>query len=288
MTDLVRVDVLAVAGTDVTVGIPDGRGGQATVVLSPPYTSPQFIPDVGSTALLLMNGPIPKLMPESIAADAITAREIEAGSITAEHIMAGAVDGQTITGATIQTAATGARIVQDANGLRLINAAGGTVVDFSTLTGNALVTGVTSTAVMGERIEVRAPGPLGQVSPGILFIPASGDNPARIATQSSPTIGGMLISSGFDTPENWSRYSSVWVKETGTIIASYGSSSGSSSANAKVVVDYGGVGFQGKVGFNFATPIAKQTLPAAATDLASVIALTNAIRTALINYGLAS
>lgn len=42
------------------------------------------------------------------------------------------------------------------------------------------------------------------------------------------------------------------------------------------------------LGFNGATPIAKPALPAAATDLASAISLVNAIRSALINYGLAT
>jgi hypothetical protein len=42
-----------------------------------------------------------------------------------------------------------------------------------------------------------------------------------------------------------------------------------------------------KVGFNGGTPVGKQTLPAAATDTASTMALANALRTALINLGLA-
>lgn len=72
-----------------------------------------------------------------IAANAITATKILAGSIqtahmavgtingdritantiAASHLMATAIDGKTITGATIQTAATGARLVLDATGL---------------------------------------------------------------------------------------------------------------------------------------------------------------------------
>lgn len=46
--------------------------------------------------------------------------------------------------------------------------------------------------------------------------------------------------------------------------------------------------FAANVGFNGTTPIAKPTLNAAATDLATVIALANQIRVALINYGLCS
>lgn len=44
----------------------------------------------------------------------------------------------------------------------------------------------------------------------------------------------------------------------------------------------------GKVGFNGTDPIAKPALPAAATDAASTQALANAMRTILLNYGLAS
>lgn len=48
------------------------------------------------------------------------------------------------------------------------------------------------------------------------------------------------------------------------------------------------VGTNQSVGFNGATPITRPVLPAAATDLASAISLVNAIRSALINYGLAT
>lgn len=44
----------------------------------------------------------------------------------------------------------------------------------------------------------------------------------------------------------------------------------------------------GAVGFNGTAPVAKPTLPAAAADAATTQALANAIRTALINYGLAA
>lgn len=46
--------------------------------------------------------------------------------------------------------------------------------------------------------------------------------------------------------------------------------------------------FVGKVGFYGATPVGRGSLPAAATDLASAIALVNGIRTLLIDLGLAS
>lgn len=43
-----------------------------------------------------------------------------------------------------------------------------------------------------------------------------------------------------------------------------------------------------KIGFLNTAPVAKQSLPAAATDATTTQALANAIRTLLINYGLAS
>jgi hypothetical protein len=48
------------------------------------------------------------------------------------------------------------------------------------------------------------------------------------------------------------------------------------------------VGAAGELHFSGGTPVAKPTLPAAATDAATTQALANAIRTALINNGLAA
>lgn len=44
----------------------------------------------------------------------------------------------------------------------------------------------------------------------------------------------------------------------------------------------------GTVGFYDTTPVAQQTIAAAATDITTVVALSNSIRTILINLGLAS
>ena len=54
------------------------------------------------------------------------------------------------------------------------------------------------------------------------------------------------------------------------------------SSAAKIEINTTGVGFFG------ISPVAKQSLPAAATDAASTQSLANALRTALLNYGLAA
>jgi len=58
-----------------------------------------------------------------IASDQILANHIYAGAITADKIDANAINGKTITGATVQTAATGARVVMDSSGLGAWDAA---------------------------------------------------------------------------------------------------------------------------------------------------------------------
>jgi hypothetical protein len=70
--------------------------------------------------------------------------------------------------------------------------------------------------------------------------------------------------------------------DNSTGIFSLGASDMSLAAGAAERVRLNSTGLS----FNGATPAARPALPAAATDLASVITLTNAIRTALINYGL--
>lgn len=62
---------------------------------------------------------------EKIATSAITAEKIAVGAITAEKLDVAALNGKTITGATIQTAASGDRIILDAgNRLQIVRASG--------------------------------------------------------------------------------------------------------------------------------------------------------------------
>lgn len=61
-----RVNIIARVGSSVTVGVPDEFGGQATLVLDPPYVDPMFLATPGSTGLLLMVGPVPHLLPGDV------------------------------------------------------------------------------------------------------------------------------------------------------------------------------------------------------------------------------
>lgn len=61
---------------------------------------------------------------EKIAAGAIVADKIAAGAITTTKLAATAIDGMTITGSLIRTAATGQRIQLDTQGLRAFNTSG--------------------------------------------------------------------------------------------------------------------------------------------------------------------
>lgn len=68
---------------------------------------------------------------EKIAAGAIIAEKIAAGAITTAKLAATAIDGMTITGAIIRTAASGQRLQMDATGLRAYNSSGQNVATLS-------------------------------------------------------------------------------------------------------------------------------------------------------------
>jgi len=59
---------------------------------------------------------------DKIAANAVTADSIKAGAITVTKIAADAIDGKTITGATVRTAATGARVALTTEALQVFEA----------------------------------------------------------------------------------------------------------------------------------------------------------------------
>lgn len=72
----------------------------------------------------------------------------------------------------------------------------------------------------------------------------------------------------------------------GTVVI--GHTDNSANANATVAVaQFGWTGGVDTMGFFSATPVAQQTLPAAATDPTTTQALANAIRAAMIAYGMA-
>ncbi len=87
------------------------------------------------------------IIAEKIAAGAIIAEKIAAGAITTAKLAATAIDGMTITGALIRTAATGQRLQFDINGLQAYDSSGNVV---STLSSQSGLFRVQSAAVPGR------------------------------------------------------------------------------------------------------------------------------------------
>ena len=89
-----------------------------------------------------------------LAVNAVTADKIDVGAVTAQKIGVGALDGKTITGATIRTAATGDRVVMNTTGIRAYD----DDVETVRITGSGAITSTSvtattiRTATTGERI----------------------------------------------------------------------------------------------------------------------------------------
>lgn len=262
----------------VTLRLPDGGAGQFLEIDCPPH----FAPEVGELVPLLMSGPKPKLFPQVIAVDAITAREIKAGSIEAGHITAGAIDGQVITGAIFQTAPPGvARVVIDAAGARLEAAEGTPLVNLDTATGSALFTGVLQTNVAGYRLRIAAGNDLGST---IDFLTPSLDpnHPVRIYTEEGAYgLQELTVQSATRAVGGGGLNLSVVALTSDAFILSRRDGYTSSG------IEFNAAGFKvtANAAVNGKTPAAPPTLPAAATDLASALTLVNALRTLAIDTG---
>ncbi len=259
---LLRLTVLSVEPGFATVEVPDAGS------LRVPCPD-QFTPEVGQSVLLSLVGPVPQqIIPEQIAVDAITAREIKAGSIEAEHITATAIDGMVITGSTLRTAATGERFVVNEAGttpneIRLYGTTGTNFGSFAVTTANALpVATLTGFKVDGKAGQVDLRSDAAAVFYGsdvttpeahVFLHPLSAQMGVTAARRVLITVTDLEIKHG---------------------------------SAVRVVAPT--VAFTGRPGFNGATPPVVPTLPAAATDLASVITLANSLRQALIDYGLAT
>ena len=86
---------------------------------------------------------------EKIAVGAIIAEKIAAGAITTGKLAATAIDGMTITGAVIRTAASGQRLQMDASGLRAYNSTGQNVATISSFGSGIMVDSVLSEYTQG-------------------------------------------------------------------------------------------------------------------------------------------
>ncbi|WP_307124594.1 hypothetical protein [Streptomyces sp. B1I3] len=112
-----------------------------------------------------------------IAANAIIAGKIATGAVTADKIDANAINGKTITGATIQTAASGARLVLNSSDFTAYNSAGAISAKLATVIGayggpgfatykTNTVTGTNYySALTGSAVEL---GIVGQANPGFI------------------------------------------------------------------------------------------------------------------------
>lgn len=91
--------------------------------------------------------------------DNVKSTVITAGGITTPYLAATAIDGMTITGATVRTAASGSRVLMDSSGLKLYDSGGAVVVNLNTSTGSATFKGdissgstITGSAINGSTI----------------------------------------------------------------------------------------------------------------------------------------
>lgn len=116
---------------------------------------------------------------------------IKARTITGDILAVDAIDGKTIIGATIKTAAQGARVELTQNGLKQYNANGQVITD---MTGGSLsMVGVLSQENAIAKMEVGTGGVLGDLAPGIRW--SGGDfagqaNPPMITVQKLGMEGG--------------------------------------------------------------------------------------------------
>ncbi len=293
-------------GDSCVVAISDGRGGEVLLQLDPPYSSPQFLPDVGEPVVLDMTGPVPQVVARQLAVDAVGVREFDFDTITAMLFYGGKI---------IFGDPDGNHGVLDKDGIRLI-AEDGTTIDLNTPTGNALITGEYRSAESGERFVINPDG----VNPEeIRFYAATGPASGSIragteAFTNLPTLNveGAVGTDGFrgqlelgldgaeftyQLPTGTNR-AGVYLGTLNAVLSvpDYG---GVNVSTSEVLVSHS-VGFRVAVGtqvrfqanatgigFNGVTPIARRTVNAAATTNAEALTLINQLRALLVDVGLA-
>jgi len=311
---LITAELRSRDGDTAVVAISDGRGGEELLTLPPEYSSSQFLPDVGGDVPLLMQGPVPMVMPRQIAVDAITAKEARFDLVTAmlfygAKIVFGDPDGN--------------HGILDSAGIRLVTA-DGTTIDLNTPTGNALITGEYRSAESGSRFVINPD----RTNPGeIRFYSATDNSYGSIKANAVPELeivgpvglagftpsvelnevgAEMAHSKGLDstlttqqakvsvsaawtemtftdntlTPDAFGRVTvgpyDIQIRHTANVTIKTGA-----GATSRVEADTVGVGFNG------VTPIARRTVNAAAATAAETQTLVNQLRTLLIDLGLA-
>lgn len=120
--------------------------------------------------------------------------------------------------------------------------------------------------------------------------PSIANNPRLFRLQFSPSATGYLTVTHDATPNVIMRAQGDVAANVGMAIVTKGTGRGFlfGADFASAPLQWEHTGGASKIAFHGTAPIAKPALPAAATDAATTQALANAIRTLLINYGLAS
>lgn len=149
-----------------------------------------------------------------VQAESITARELAVGAVTANRIAVGALDGATITGALIRTAASGARVelsgadlrsidsagrtrvLLNPDGLRTYDSAGNLVIEATTATNGALRAGVGRLVIDRSGLYFVAAATAGSTPSMAVWRTAGGAAFATIDAYyagSSPAVGGFSV-----------------------------------------------------------------------------------------------
>ena len=167
---------------------------------------------------------------ETIAAGAIIADKIAANAITTAKLAATAIDGMTITGALIRTAASGARMQFDTNGLRGFNASDVETVrlrvngDGLELTQDAdyakAILGLSANKTFGALISA-----LSQTQNASFSLSAEGNAAGLIIGSTAGPGGGSSVIIAADGSQNWVR-SDSYRNGTGALSAPYASAAG--------------------------------------------------------------
>lgn len=167
---------------------------------------------------------------EKIAAGAIIAEKIAAGAITTAKLAADAIDGMTITGALIRTAASGARMQFDVNGLRGFNASDVETVrlrvdgDGLELTQDAdyakAILGLSANKTFGSLISA-----LSQTQNASFSLSAEGNAASLSIGSTAGPGGGSSVVIAADGSQNWVR-SDSYRNGTGALSAPYASAGG--------------------------------------------------------------
>jgi hypothetical protein len=233
---------------------------------------------------------------DQIQAGAVEALHIAAGAVVADAIAAGAIDGKLITGATIRTAASGQRVEIDSTGLKTYDSGGVVQVEATTATGGKLRAGAGAITIGADGFLINTPVGGALAAGNSLRFAFDGVEFGKLGAGGSllGAVFGLLATTGDSAPRSAELYAQ---NSAGSAQLRVGAGDGIVGTGAALTVTSGATsrviwrgrisGTTAQLGFFETTPVAKQTLPAAATDDATERTLLNAVRALLIAYGLA-